>query len=631
MNFLQFGLFGVYSLSVLCAGAGLHAWLNGEPSGRLNRCVAFGESLLLGNIFLVGVLLALSLVGAFRAVFLWSAVAGNFLFLISGRTRRDMAGLFGGGLGVPALLFLLVVLVFVFRNCYFLIDVDSMSTYLYAQKLWLQAGTSLIGDRTFDIRLFNPQYDGIAYSLGISLFGQETLFPQLVTVLWRVICLLLVFGYTSYRLNGYYGLAAALFVVLNDHFFFAGANQWVTLNAAVIAFMFAAVYNFWEARRRQDGVRLFLALLFLSQLPGCKLYTVHAVFFLLLFGCSIQADLWRRLKGIVADRKYLIAGSAALVFVALWYVKNYLITGDPLFPFFSGRMHLWGWTPEHQAMFLKVAGGLSLPKLLKYVSFLFIWPGVSPAKYVLIGFLALPFLAIFIAGRERQEGREEFIELCFWLGVSLLALCGICLGLWQDPRPYRFPIGIFAFATVFFLRFVLMRVTMIRWEPLVAGLILILSLTDVKIVKASGGEFLYPSVKNNLDVLLDRMHMPDAVRRHYPEVDATRDVIARNGDKLGSSAWFVGDNDNGFLYPDRPRIALFFTTTLSWSDYVSAGRIMEVLQARGIRWVMTREEGTGRLIFISAEAFSRQAMTFDRNPKRTFYDYGFPAELTAIR
>jgi hypothetical protein len=511
---------------------------------------------------------------------------------------------------------------------YFLVDVDSLSTYLFTQRLWLESGTSLIGSPTNDIRIFVPQFDAIPYSLGISVFGNETLFPQLIGLLWRVIAALLVFGYTKYRLNGYYALAASAFVILNDHFFYSGANQWVIINAAVIALIFAAVYNFWEARIKDNNSYLVFALIFLSQLLANKYYLCFVFLFLLFIGMLIQPRPIRKIKEIIKDRKYAAIILTVFFLTSLWYIKNFIITGDPAFPLLAGKLHSFGWTQEQQKVFAQLLGAQSALKLIKYISFLFVWPGVNPAKYVLISIFILPCI-IFILAVKRKIDSPEIAELCFWLLICISALFGLCLATWQDPRIYRFPIGLFSFTAVLALRFIIKHLFNLKNEIIAAGVVLLLSLQGYSIINRGGVIVNRPTVQENIGIALNRIHMDYIIRKHQPEVFIMLGGIRANKEKFDSSAWFMDDITSAFLMPDRPGISLLFTTTIKWDSYAQEALVINDLRKNGIKWVMTFNKNS--FVFLPIEEFAREAIKFDRSPKKTLFDYGFPEELTRIK
>ena len=628
MNYLQFLAFFLYLIAVFLSGLGIYSILN-KSEIRFNKITCLGESLLLGGISLVGQLFILSLLHLYKNPYLWAIVFLNYAFIFNNNTRRlfrKLAG-FKFRFNIPVVIFAVLLGVLTFRNLYFLTDVDSLSTYLFTQRLWLESGTSLIGNSMSNLRIFVPQFDALPYSLGISIFAQETLFPQLVGLLWRIIAVLLVFGYTKYRLNGYYALAASAFVIFNDHFFYSGANQWVIVNAAVIALIFAAAYNFWEARVKNSAGGLTFALIFISQLLANKYYLLFSSLFLLAIGILIQTEPVKKIKEVFKDKRYLYFILSAFFLTSLWYLKNFIVTGDPAFPLLAGRLHVFGWTSEQGKVFAGLVGGLSPFKLLKYASFLFIWPGVNPAKYVLVSIFILP-VVIFISTVKRRVDEKEIIEVFFWLGVSILVLFGLCLATWQDPRIYRFPLALFSFTAVLVVRFIIKYSFGIKNEIIPAAIILVLSLQGYSIINQGGVIINRPAIKENIGVLLNRIHMDYIIRKHHPEVPVILEGLKINKDKINSSAWFMIDNSNAFFFPDRPVVSLMLSTTIKWDSYSREGLIVNDLQDNNIKWVMTLRNGG--LAFIPIQEFAGEAVKFERSPKKTYYDYGFPEELTKI-
>ena len=179
MNWIQLGMFVGYVLCVWAAGTAIHSFFN--PKGvSPNRILYLGETLLLGSILIVGEMLTMSLVKLYKAPFLWGAVAANLGFFVIPKVRRAAAGFFTPGVrwSAPFIAFIFLVAFFLFRNCYFLVDIDSHSAYLYTQKLWLERGTSIFADTAMDMRVLVPQFNAVPYALGISVF------PSIIS--WRV-------------------------------------------------------------------------------------------------------------------------------------------------------------------------------------------------------------------------------------------------------------------------------------------------------------------------------------------------------------------------------------------------------------------------------------------------------------
>jgi len=322
------------------------------------------------------------------------------------------------------------------------------------QRLWLDHGTSIWGDAGVDCTIFVSQFDALPYALGLSIFPHETLFPQLITLYWRLISLLLIFGYTSYRFNRYYGLAATMLVLFNEHFYYSGANNCCIINSALIALLFGAVYNLWESRAQKNPFRFLLALLFISQLMSNKYQMAYNVFFLVISGTLIQGNPMEKIKGIFLNKRALFAILTASFITLLIFIKNHMATGLATFPIFAGHFNIFNWSPQMSDVFIQIAGGLTVPLFMKYMSYLFVWPGIMAAKYVIVVILFLPL--IFVVSLLRSQiDKEAILELCFWLGMSILLVMGICLANHQDPRYYRYAIAVMSFASIFSIHYIL--------------------------------------------------------------------------------------------------------------------------------------------------------------------------------
>lgn len=638
MNYLQFAMFTVFFFSVLSCGIAIYNFINKEGKSFINGCVFLGEVLLLGSTLLVGELLLLSFAGLYKAPYLWTVVLANFYFLFNDRNRNSLRLFFNKKewLSIPFLLLLLLIAVFIFRNCYFLIDVDSHGGYLFTQKIWLSAGTSLIGDASYDARLFVPQFNAVPYSLGLSVFGTEALFPQLINTFWRLIVILLVFGYTAYYFNGYYGLAAAMFVLFNEHFFYSGANKYVIINGAVIAFYFAAAYNFWEARRKDSTFRFFLALIFLTQIPANKYQMIFDLLFLAAIGVAIQPGLRRKMKEVFTDKARLYCLIAACFIMSLWLLKNLILSGNPFFPILAGKFGTFNWSPELESVTLKRAFSIPPMKLIKFLSYFFIWPGVSVAKYVFLAIIFLPVFVVRIFLREKFD-KELLLGLCFWLGLSLLSIIGICFTGWQDPRAYRYPIGVLSFTAVFSISYIFSEILGIRKRFIIGLVIILFSVTGgrnegLRIMFSSGGGLDFPAPSENLDVISNKIHMDYAVKKHYPDVIRIKELLEENKEKVSSLAWdldTMGRFVSAFLLPIKSVVSLQQNALIRWDSYSEERLIEADLNKYGIEWIIATDSADN-FIFMSAKGYSKKAVNFERYPKTTNYDYGFPDELKKI-
>lgn len=632
MNFAQFALFVFYVLSVFFAGVGVYRILDKNDSFGMAKALYLGETLLLGSILVIGEFLALSLFGLYKHTYLLAVTSANYLFILNKDNRLKALSLIKQSFSLNLANFIFVALlgILMFRNLYFMVDVDSISTYLFTQRLWLSVGTSIVGNMTNDMRIFVPQFDCVPYALGLSIFGQETLFPQLINLFWRLIVMLLVYGYAAYRINKWCALAAVMLIAFDGHFFYSGANQWVLINGALIALLFSSAYNFWEARIGKRSHHFLLGVIFLSQLPANKYQMAYVIIFMSAVALLCQSNLLNNVKNVFIKKKRFIM--AAIIIVSLWYVKNAIVAADPVFPIFADRFNVFGWTSEKVNIFVKIFGGVSPGIFVKYMNYLFVWPGITSAKYVVLIISFLPL--IFLTPRSkaaRDNSSDNIVELCYWLGLSILILMGICLFCHQDPRYYRYPIAIFSFSVVLSIVYICENNFSIRKTVLVNAIILFSALPGYKIVYDQGGSFKRPALKENIGVLTNRIHMDYMIEKYYPNVLIVAEAFRKNPEKIGVSAWDAiqtGMNFPAFLLPIRPVISPWLSSTIRWDSYVSEEAVIGDLRYHDINWVMSFRDR--ELVFVSAKDYAAEAVKFERYPKRIYFDYGFPRELSSI-
>ncbi len=631
MNHLQLLLFVIYVIAVYTTGAAIQHFLFKRPQ-MPSRTLFIGEALLLGSIWLIGLMLVLSLLHLYQATFLWALVAGQFVFLLSAPVRQHWGAPWKGGRwDIWLILFCALLGFFFFRNCYFLIDVDSHSTYLFAQKLWLAHKTSIFASPALDMKVFVPHFNAVPYALGLSLFPNETFFPQLITAFWTVIAVLLVFGYLSWRFNRVYGLAGVMCVLFNDHVFSSGANHYVIINSALIALLVGVSYNFLEARRSGQGWRLVLALIFLSQFLANKYQVIYIMFFVLSVGLLVQQNLRTSWRELMANRRWLIAFGVAWGMMGLWLLKNYLATGCPTFPILAGEMGVLNWSVEMGRTFNKVFGGpLSFTSAVKYFNYMFIWPGIHVSKLVVIILTFVPLIFLYSLIR-RNIDKERLIETLYWLSLTFLIVFGLCLVSFLDPRHYRYGIGVMAIAAVVALDFILAE--LMRFPRWVIGLmLLVFALPGGQVMMAHGGDWGRPSIADNLAVLKDQCHLKDVIYNYYPDNLIVSTQLYLHQDKLVNAAWDTGaGGGNGlsaFLLPPLKQVGLWYTSAVSWDAYADPQGIVDDLSAQHISWVMSIKDG--RLIAETSQQYAIKASQLDRQPKTLFYNYGFPSDLVQV-
>ena len=632
MNYIQFLLFGIYVFSALSAGSYI-CWRIGYPVDRMNRWVYLGEALLLGSIWIYGQMMILSLVGLYRGEFLWAAVILNFSILFISAHRAYFVLRLWRRINLTLIksVALILVGIFVFRNLYFLVDVDSHSTYLFTQKLWLSESTSITGDIGSDIRIFSPQFDAVPYGLGLSVLPEQLLFPELIVIYWRVIVLLLVFGYTTYRFNDLYGLAAVQLVLFNEHFFYSGVNNWVIINGAIVCFIFAAAYNFWESYCNEDRFSFALALVFIVHLMSNKMQVVFVFFGLLGLGILVQRRWGDCFRDVLGDKRWAAVCVGSGMIALLWYLKNWIITGTPSFPIMAGWFGVFNWTPEMDAVLVRIHGPLSIGKILKYLNFMFVWPGIVPAKYVIVMICLWPI--VLLVSSLRSASTTQSIEVYYWFVVCLIAVIGLCLAFWQEPRYYRYLIGLMAFAAVFGIDYIARYAVGLRSGWIIGSVLIILATPGYGIVRQQGGVFAYPTIADNLGVLSNQLSTAQVMQQRYPNSLLARREALNHPMEFERAAWDTSRGEGGkplsaYLLPLRPQVGLWLTSIIGWNSYPLPELSSADLTRYGVDQIFRVREGKFQIV--SSDVYAREAEKFNRYPDRTVYDYGFPAELVVV-
>ena len=627
MNYLQFIMFLFYGLSVLICGIFLYGMINPKKNDFINFSLYAGESFLLGSLF--------SILGLYSGPCLWGLVFINYGPLFFKQVRNALKGFWEAlwKFSIPKTIFIGLLLIFIFRNLYFLVDVDSHSTYLFAQKLWLAKGSSILGDIATDIRIFAPHFNAVPYALGLAISSGDTLFPQLVVASWSVVVLLLVYGYVSYRLNQWYGVASVMLVLFDEQFFYSGANSCCIINSALIAFLFASAYNFLESRSQNSPFRFLLALVFLGHLMANKYQLAYVFVSFLILGIFIQPKPMDKIINIWNHRQYLYLFLGSAFFVSLWYWKNYFITGVPTFPILAGQLGIWGWNIQMTDVFNKVyAGGLNIELIIKYISYLFIWSGVLTAKIVILFILSLPFILIVSLVRSNIE-KETLIQLAYWFSLSVLFIIGLCLASFVDPRHYRYGTAIFVVAAVVMMDYIFMALGGAKGRLVSIFLLICVAWGSSWIIFAQGGHLKRPAIADNIAVLTNRLHFNDILERYYPD-----NIIAINGyranpEKAKEAAWDTGVGGktrfSAFLLPVQPQVGLWHTTVVGWESYDDQTLVVKDLLSYGIKWIMRVKDG--QLIFISPDEYAQEVVAYDRFPSEKFYNYGFPSELSTVK
>ncbi len=634
MNYIQFILFFIFAIGAFLAGLPVYSRLTKEDSLKSCRSIFLGEVLLIGSILIYAGLMIVSMLGLYTVHFIWGVVGLAYLAIFDKNSRDEILALFKkeAAFSLPVIVFIVMAAVFFYRNCYFLMDVDSHTAYLLTQKIWLENKTSLIGSPALDLRVYVAQFDAVFYGLGLSVFPRETLFPQLINTFFRLIAVLLVFGYTNYRFNKWYGLAASMYMFFNIAFHISGANRWVVLNGALVALIFAASYSMWEGRAQKSNARFLLALVFLLLIPSNKYQGLLVAIFIFALGMFVQRNPLKQIVGIFKSRFYVSAFALFVVIAALHFIKNWIATGCPSFPIFAGQFNALNHTPEMDAVFRQYTKGVDLNLFTRYFGYLFLWHDIIPERRVIYVLIYLPFIILMMMRRNKVINYDVTFEFMYWLALSIASVFGICILMFQDPRYYVFPLGVMVFTTIFAVHYIFRECLKVRVTFIIVLFMIFFATPWYKIYTKNIDEFSNPTYKQNWEVVTDKIHTSDVVSIYYPRQNEVDEAIRNNPDKFAKSAWYFFMQPNrhsSFLSPIRPYVSVLTTSIISWESYESEEKVINDLKAYGIKWLIDYRDD--KVVFIPVNDFAKEMVVFDRYPKKVQYDYGFPEELTRTK
>ncbi len=217
---------------------------------------------------------------------------------------------------------------------------DSLSYHLAVPKLyWMDGRIHYI---PFTHHAQFPMTAQMLYLLGLGLTNlKSAAVAKLFHWLFFVVCqlTLLCWGTAVKQRSFRLGLIAAVFFASMPIAFFEATTAYVDL--ALTAYGLLCLFSIARFHSQPDGRWLVLAGIFAGAAAGTK-YTG-----LLLIGLLALLGIWAIKR--VGERRW---GHLALgIFLALlisspWYVKNWLWTGNPVFPFAYGIFGGRNWTKE---------------------------------------------------------------------------------------------------------------------------------------------------------------------------------------------------------------------------------------------------------------------------------------------
>ena len=298
---------------------------------------------------------------------------------------------------------------------------DSLTYHLYLPKLYLESGRVQFFPKLM-LSAF-PQNMELLYLVGLA-FGDDG-FARVPNLLFTFLCLLLlgsVAGEVSRRRHS--GLLTMIsFLTLPVVFY---GTSWALVDVASGFYGVGSLFCLLRGCQEKEEKWFFVAGLLSAAGLGIKyLYWIHlASLTLLLMGVwafsrgERRPAFWKAVP--------LFTGTAVL-FGSVWYLRNALVTGNPVYPFFYSRFGGPYWSAELEKGLLAVRQQFGPPKTLVHFLWLPFWL-LKEEGYLVVVFL--PLLLLLRPGQLR------------WIG-AVTVLCLLEAAIWFFALTFQMRYGMF--------------------------------------------------------------------------------------------------------------------------------------------------------------------------------------------
>jgi len=306
---------------------------------------------------------------------------------------------------------------------------DALIHHLAIPKLWVKSGGFY--ETPWAPFSYYPMNIELIYLTCLTM-GSDIL-PKIVHLLFAIGTGLIIYAYLKTKLGGTYALLGFLLWLSTPIVVYVGTIAYVDIGLTF--FVTAALYfmiRFWDVGFAEKKF-LVLSSLFAGLALGSKYTGLIAFPFLaavLFINVSRRSGTWRALKCTIF---FIVFAS---ILASPWYVKNYFLTGNPMYPFstpFSHRteknVHLSGTLPpelfvEHR----ELGSSTMLERRVRFaenaveiltIPFRIFWQGKDNSAQFFDGVLNpiylifMPF--VLLGGREDKQWLLFFLFAWFFI------------------------------------------------------------------------------------------------------------------------------------------------------------------------------------------------------------------------
>lgn len=290
---------------------------------------------------------------------------------------------------------------------------DALSYHINLAKIFSLRGN--FDPISYDMKSFRTLFMPCLYTLGI-FFKSVTLAKLMHWISGILLCFFLAFWLKRKSVSAVVSWLMALMLLLTPTLF----NQFTTTytDAASTLFCFTAFYLFLRAREKTGMALYLISGLLMGTAIGSKLLTAMVPLSMGL------VSLIQCVRSKEEDRRQIFQGLLLFslgigISCSYWFLRNYLFTGNPLYPFFS--RWLGGMPGEANAENTFILS-MGLPKtFLNYLLIplnTVIYPDPFD-RHHWIGPFYLFMLPFAVRGALQDRRQAGFALSCCWIVVSL--------------------------------------------------------------------------------------------------------------------------------------------------------------------------------------------------------------------
>ncbi|OQX80829.1 MAG: hypothetical protein B6D56_03920 [Candidatus Omnitrophica bacterium 4484_70.1] len=294
---------------------------------KISICVGLGFVIISYSIFLLGILKLLNPI----FIFTFSLVIFILLLIYN---LKDKKIFFFSKNKPDKLSRFLILITFLYLSLTFLctltppVSADALNYHLYLPKLWLKE--KKIFTIPFNIYSFFPQGWEMLYLYAFIVGGEISAKLLHFSSLFLILFLFYYFFKDIFSLNSFYPLISFLIFISTPSVM--RVASWAYVDVIQAFYILLSLYLLLFYFKKEEKTSLYLSAIFLGFAISIKYLTlIWLIFFFLLF---LEESIKKRIAKFTILKQLLFYFFLIFLFSSPFYLRNFLETGNPFYPFF---------------------------------------------------------------------------------------------------------------------------------------------------------------------------------------------------------------------------------------------------------------------------------------------------------